>query len=309
MPPQNFSILLKNKVLTIDFFFVICVSCSWVFALAVKKWMSTSLFLTAAIALLILAKNKKTIPFGQKYGVQKELLWSSIALASPLLAIMLGQLFRQDFYASGYDSSFRFFLTLPILYLMVRNKINTVNYFEYAIPVALFSSLISLLIKPNPFFLASDRMSTYFVDPILFGSMCLTLALMSLMSINLYKNDNSLFKLLKIAGFLIGIYLSIISGSRTGWLAIPIVLLLGVYIKFNKSNFFIALTALIIFITALLFIPIVQQRINIAINEVIGYQWSDLNPDTSLGLRISFIRLGLFLFSNNFFVGTIRNFQ
>jgi O-antigen ligase len=300
----RFSVKQTRNTLSIQYFFAIWVGGGWFLALAVKKWIGISLFSTAAFALFILANHQKqAILFFQENKLNKKLFLLSIALASPLFAILLGQLFRQDFYAAAYDSSLRFFLTIPILYAMVYKKINTFKFFEYAVPNALFASLLSLLIKPNLFFLAQNRVSTYFIDPILFGSICLTLALMSLISINLSQNDSLFFKLIKVAGFFTGLYLSIISGSRTGWAAIPIVLLLWIYIRFNKKNFFIGLALLIFFMSCLWLTPTVQQRINLAVYEISSYQWSSLNSDTSVGLRISFIRIGFFLFSHNIFSG------
>jgi O-antigen ligase len=126
---------------------------------------------------------------------------------------------------------------------------------------------------------------------------------MSLISINLYKNDQIVCKFVKLSAFILGSYLSLVSGSRTGWAAIPLVLLLWIYIKLSGKHLLIALILVLVFIKALFFIPIVQQRIDIAISEILSYQWQNLNPDTSVGMRISFIRIGLFLFSQNLFSG------
>jgi O-antigen ligase len=105
-------------------------------------------------------------------------------------------------------------------------------------------------------------------------------------------------------GFLLGMYLSIHSGSRTGWLAIPIVLFFILVTKLHWSIWksiplgilFSVLASYILYQTS----PIIHDRIALGIHEIMSYPWDGgIAPDTSVGLRITFQRLGGFYFSQS----------
>jgi O-antigen ligase len=129
---------------------------------------------------------------------------------------------------------------------------------------------------------------------------------MCLSTIQIYKNSIKTAVLITWSsiGFLLGIYLSIHSGSRTGWFAIPIVLFFILVTKLNWSLWksiplgilFSVLASFILYQNS----PIIHDRIALAVHEIVSYPWhGGIAPDTSVGLRITFQRLGWFYFSQS----------
>ena len=77
-----------------------------------------------------------------------------------------------------------------------------------------------------------------FVDPNTLGGYAIILGFMCLFMINAEGNDPWWFKLVKYAGFLAGIYLSIGSGTRGSWIAAPPLLLLWIALHWRGANKF-----------------------------------------------------------------------
>jgi O-antigen ligase len=116
------------------------------------------------------------------------------------------------------------------------------------------------------------------------------------------SKENSLLTILKIIGFAIGCYLAIKSQSRSAWTAAIGLLIYLSFVRFHKKNpaypwIFMALGAIAINIIYQ-FSPDVHHRVNGGIHEVISYFKAN-NFDTSLGLRISMIRVASNLIIEN----------
>jgi O-antigen ligase len=270
-----------------------------VFSLSVHRWISACLFISFGAAIYILIRDKdRHLNFFSEQVSRVWLTALTIVLTAPVTAIMLGQIFRQEFIASAYDNASRFLLGVPIALVIVRKKINVLKLLEYTIPAGIFFAALGAHINPNLDFDA-ERVSTHFVDPLTFGSVCLTMALISLVSIDLNEPDKLWVRLYKLCGFAIGLYLAFLSGSRTGWIALPIVLWLWLRFRKNIPHWAIFVLVAAICAAVYFFVPLIHARVNIGMQEVLNYQWYEVNPDNSVGMRISFVRIGLFMFAHN----------
>jgi O-antigen ligase len=105
-----------------------------------------------------------------------------------------------------------------------------------------------------------------------------------------------------------GLYLSAMSGSRTGWLVLPLFLLIWIrgfaWQKYGSQK--AILGAIFLLGIILLFIPlqpVLLQKIHMAVSEIENYHWNSLNPDNSVGMRISFYRMAVFYFLESPFKG------
>jgi O-antigen ligase len=144
-------------------------------------------------------------------------------------------------------------------------------------------------------------MATYFADPLVFGYTSLTLGLMSLTSIHLLEKDDIKLVILKLIGFFVGVYLSVESGSRTGWLAIPLVMYIAVYnrklLNGKALHFLILVLIGLLTIGAFSISETVRQRVIMAVNEFINYSWQGMAPETSVGFRMTFLRIATDMFA------------
>ena len=285
---------------------VLCLSGFPLFLLVIKGWMGGILGLALLLSLSVVIRVRR---LGQPLIPPLESkLWVLVfvgVFALPVIGVFLGQLFRHDFSWAMYDSPARFALSIPIMLAILHCRFEAAGLINWAIPGAVFFALISVLFIPNhnQVFWGNERITTYFVDPLTFGSLSLMLGLLCLVSINQFGTESGLSKLLKILACLAGLYLSVSSGSRTGWLALPVVVLLWLgFLPFRHRQILMAfgfLATLLVSAAMYHFSPIVQQRIDLGLTELLSYQWRNPNPVSSIGDRISFIRVAFYLFAQD----------
>lgn len=271
------------------------------FVMAIRGWMNGALFLAFGLSVYILVKDRNKIEYTvTDKQTRKWLFWLMLSFATPILAVFLGQLFRQDFSWPNYDSPARLLLCIPILLAIVKYQINLAKLLRYVIPCAVLITAIVAIAKPSIFWIEQGKLTTYFVNPITFGYLCIALGMLSFISIDFNRNSSRLLTCIQLAGFATGTYLSILSLSRSGWLAVPIVLVLWLIFGEFKHKITIAIftfVALCAFSIAIYhYSPKVQDRVDLAVNETIDYQWDETNPNTSVGARISLARIAVFLF-------------
>lgn len=303
---KNYPKLLASKpYFSAEQLFIASLVISPLFLLTVAGWMTRIVVVCALLAIYVIYRNKtKKHEFSphSKSIFHTRLLCATLAL--PLLAIFLGQLFRGEYTWSYYDSPVHILICIFILLATARMGANVVKLMSYTFPVATLLALANILLDPNLHWGAS-RLSTQALDPLDFGSLSLTFGLLSLISIKLHNNDSKWLTLYKLIGFAMGIYLSILSGSRTGWLALPIIGFLWIYYdhaKFTLPAKIIASVGIIVLISSSYFLSTnVHQRVDITAKEVLAYQWNTNTPNdyNSIGARISFIRMAVFLFEKN----------
>lgn len=272
------------------------------FLVTVRSWSSSILITSSFLSLVLLIRSQRVGQDDQDtYRILKQ--WIIVALAAPVGSIVLSSLLRGRHAWSDYDSPLRFMLAIAIFLFALRRRVNIVNILQFTAPSSLVFTLFHQFYFPQPHLWGEGRMATYFSDPLVFGYTSLTLGLISLVSINLLNKDSKPVVAFKLLGTFIGFYLSIMSGSRTGWLAVPLVIFIWLYMKKSIAGNWKHLLALAL-ATALacglfaLSSP-VFQRIALAFHEVNDYAWVGVAPETSVGLRITFLRIALDLFASN----------
>lgn len=268
-------------------------------SMVVAGWVSGLLFVCAAISIVITIKIWKSLP---KETANRWAQLIALMLCSPILAILISQAFRQDWIIRDYDGPSRFLLALPIFFICWKKNFSLEKYWQYAIPATLIITLITLPLLPKTGWgIDLTRVGTFFVDPLTFGRVCLTLGLLSLFTINLCQKDKWFSIVFKLMGAAVGFYLSIKSGSRTGWLAMPFVFFLFLWTYGPKNKLLSTISALVISVSAVgatyHYSPIVKERVSLAIDEISTYKMHEMNPDNSVGMRISFARMGWYYFN------------
>jgi O-antigen ligase len=236
----------------------------------------------------------------------------ALTLTGPVFAVGMGQMLRGDFYPPNFDAPLRIALCAPIflaisfgwLYIEGKEPI-TFLWMKFSFPAAL---IWTLLYKPSWTTLRPpglNRITTYFVDALSFGSLTLLFSLLSVAALNFFWHKSSITnRIFVLVAIISGLYLSVMSGSRTGWLALPLFLLIWMryfaWQQYGKEK--AILGALLLLGGILLFIPlqpVLVEKIYLALSEVSNYHWNTLNADNSVGMRISFYRMAVFYFLEN----------
>ncbi len=227
----------------------------------------------------------------------RELWIFSASMLGLFAATLASQTYWQSYSAHAYDAVSRYWLAIPILLWFSSMPAQVFSRLQYAFPLAAIAG-----------FLLSDaqnglgRATTTTLDPIHFGDAALLLGFMSLYSLNWFGCDRPWMKLLKLAGFIAGLAASFASGSRGGWLAIPAITLLSLYLFRShlswKKTLLASLILAIVGVLTISYNGMVKQRV-VDLQTDIKAAQEGSSLDTSLGIRWQLYRAAMEIFMRN----------
>ena len=280
-----------------------------VFLLTVKHW-TNLVVLVVFLGSLFFLLQRKELPLQDTDELRRWRWIIVLTLTGPVLAVGMGQLLRGEFYPPNFDAPLRIALCAPIFLAISKGWLNiegkepiTFLWMKYCFPLTL---IWTFTYRPSwTTNWGSHLITTYFVDVLSFGSLTLLFALLSFAALTFFWSRLSwLLRFISIASVLIGLYLSVKSGSRTGWLNMPVFLIVWA-LAFSLPTYGRLKTLSMLFlilITAGIFIqfsPFFTSKVLAAINEISNYQWDAKSTEGSADLRISFYRMALFYFLHN----------
>ena len=275
------------------------IALSTLFSLTIHRWLGIDFFICVAISIFVLFRSKK-----EDVDVSRLTPLFIVTFCSPCIAILVSQTIRMDWSFPYYDSPIRFMMAIPIFLMILRKNLAIGKILSYSVPL---TPIITLLVVPflpkEGWGIEPTRLGTYFVDPLTFGWVMLCFGLLSLFTWKMNpQRSKKLSTVFTLSGFFTGVYLSIASGSRTGWLALPVVLLILVvdFLPKGKKMKYsaLALTLVMVLTIALYqYSNTVKERVDIAASEIKSYQMHAVNIDNSVGMRLSFARMGYYLFT------------
>ena len=272
------------------------------FLVTVKSWSNALLILGSALSIIFLM-GRHIQPKGDApeiVFIQKLVV---VTLVLPIVAIAVSSALRASHNWADYDAPSRFLLAIAIFLFAIRKEINIAAYLQYSAPGSLVITLLHQLYFSQPKLWGPDRMSTYFSDPLVFGYTSLTLGLVSLVSINANSKNSKPLVIFKLLGAAIGFYLSVESGSRTGWLAAPIVAAIWLCqlesTHSRRMHRRLPGLSIALVLVLLAFSSTVHERLALAFHEVSSYSWIGIAPETSVGFRITFLRIAFDMFASN----------
>jgi O-antigen ligase len=286
-------------------------ACFPLFSLIIKGWVSAVLFFATLIAaILLLLPFFKHPPEGlrARYAIfttdplGRLCTFFVIAFTLPILSVALGQFLQGSWSAARFDGPLRYLLAVVVFTAIVRYRSPVSRVLELTIPAATIITLLLIAYVPaTPWSSSPTRLSSHFIDPLTFGQVALALGVMSLILIGSSGKRPWYITLFQLIGGLVGVYLSLRSGSRTGWLAIPFIVFLMAahYSPFGRWKTML----LSVLITSLVITAFyqssntVKDRVGQAYLDLTQYRWNAMNPDTSLGERIGWVRIGWYFFS------------
>ncbi len=237
-------------------------------------------------------RKTHSIPYWDKYNIAY-----ALAMASPVVAIFLSQAYHGPFKAEYYDSASRFLLAIPIFLALRQTNIRAITVLQYGLPLGALLGLTML--KIHPFDWGGNRYTTSSAfNTIHFSDTALMIGFLSLFSINWKRKDHPLVLVLKFCGFMAGMYMSIQTGERGGWVAMPVLMLIGVA-AYSKKNVLLKLGIAISVILAsiwlsYLFLEMVHTRIYFIYSDIKYYV--DGYKDTSVGERFQLYIAAFHLF-------------
>lgn len=274
------------------------------FYLAIPHWISNISVLATIFAVISIWRQKGLLENFRSNEMKCVLLFFFIYA----IAIIFSQVGRSSFLLRAYVDQTRWIIGLPIFLFLYYKKIDYAKVLDWTLPVCILTAWISsvFIIPSNAW---GNRATVSFMDPLAFGFMNLSVGLMCIASVlvDFFNKKITWNTFIKLLAFAMGVYLSIRSGSRTGWVGLPIglLLILGLIYKKNINQYLVALGFMLSTVFIIYFLSVnVYDKINQAVFEIINYPWfGGVAPDTSVGLRITFYRLGAFYVSQSSFFG------
>lgn len=211
-------------------------------------------------------------------------------------AVLLNQIYHWQFKLGAFDGPSRFWLAIPIFFALRTMPGETFALLPYGFA---FGALAAALraVAGNPWALDS----WYFVNVIHYGDQALMLGVLALLSIRWTREPSRPLLALGWTACAAGVAVSIGSGSRGGWIAMPVLFAVWLYDRRAWLSPAPMAAASVIFALAIvagyLLVPIVHHRIDAIFTDLTLSAHG--NPDTSVGLRLQIWKAAILLFAHD----------
>ncbi|MFM0661758.1 O-antigen ligase family protein [Paraburkholderia sediminicola] len=255
-------------------------------------------FLLVALALGAAAANRRTPGY---FSALRAYPWYTAGMLAFVLALVLQQLLLGYWMPRQFDPLSRFVFALP-LFLLLRQfpsrNLRTIGWGCAAGAVG--AGIWALVDQLRGGWTDVSRLNNYYTNAIPFGDTALLLAFLAIFTLGWDGPRDWRVLTLKLLALFSGGYASYLSGTRGGWLAIPVfVILLGCQFHWfaHKKRLLIAALAIVVCSAALLSTERVATRVEAATADFALLRHGDDN--TSVGLRLQLWQASWRLFTEH----------
>lgn len=238
--------------------------------------------------------------------------WYTVAMLGFMVYLPFQQALEGYFLPREFDGLSRFALALPIFLLLVNVPIKylkplgwgcaigTIGAGAWAVDSAIHMTVTEL-----------NRLGNDFTNPIPYGNTALLLGFLSVMTIRWDNYSSALLRRLgiglKVFGFIAGLYASYLSGTRGGWLAIPLFLMLCSlnfgWVRLCR-HWIAALGVVVLAMAALLLAsPNGRDRLRQTQSDIVRLAHGSAAPESSIGARLQLWRASIHLFEEHPLLG------
>lgn len=253
-------------------------------------------FLLLGMALYMAVRYRRAAGY---FAALRDYPWYVAGMFSMLLAALVQQIVYGLWMPRQFDAYSRFALAVSV-FLMLRQM--PARYFRAigwgCAAGALVLGVLALAQRPEGGWTDNDRLNNDYTNPIPYGDTALLLAFLSVFTIGW---DGAKYRRLvaavKIAALVAGSFSSYSSGTRGGWVSIPVFLvLLGVqYGWFANARRLAAGAALVVIgVGVLLATPRIDQRMHDFSADLTRLSQGD--PNSSTGIRLELWRASAHLY-------------
>lgn len=261
-----------------------------IFLFSIGGWV-TRVGIAIYIACLISLLFDKLAPQQANPKYTKVYWWIVFSLGTYFLATSLSQIVNGTFVPNRLDAPSRLVFSILIFYAVFKYRIDFSKILQISIPLSIAFFFIFIELRPDQITLAKSfwggRYSLPFIDPILlstwltcFGLICLTFTNDEVKFSSIIKN------LIFMLVFGLAVFMSLTTESRTGWIAIPIMLIIFLFKPIKLwVKLLITLIALACVIYLAMILPSTFARIDVALLELKTYFTTGFQI-TSVGIRM-----------------------
>ena len=224
-----------------------------------------------------------------------------VVLALPLASVLFTQWATADFHAGAFDAPARFLLAAVLLWLLWRLPGLALRHVQWGFMAGALLAPMALWVAGGDG--AAGRPQPVFATAITFGNIGLVLGVCTLLSLGWRLTGSPLERPLKLLAGAAGIYASILSQSRGGWLAVPVLLVSFILMSRWCRRRKLALLGLsmLMMVASYHCSHTIQSRMALAVSEYRAFVQADgaaapHGPTSSVGLRLQFWRTALKIF-------------
>ena len=235
----------------------------------------------------------------------KPVLFAFVALT---LATAISQSLNLRLHWSSFDGPSKILLAALVFLFLRTQTISFARVLEVGLPLGLLAVYLAVQLNSVPNAFWRGRLTTSFVDPNSLGSQSLILTLLCLFSIRLFGKEPTWLLLLKIVGVATGLYVTIHTQSRGGWLAIPPLLALWLVLQIGRVKdkrptaylrpIVLTCVAITMMVLAYEYSAIISSRGEHAYKDISDWL-NEINLDTPAGIRLSIWKISLSLALEN----------
>ena len=272
---------------------------------AVRGGANGSLMIAAALALVLLVRQRRSAE-GRVVDRSSDLVRAySLAMAAPVLVLAAVQTMHGASWAVGpISSTARFLLAVPIVLAMRPFGRTLVPWADASFALGAVAAGAVMLFQPREW--SVGRWGSSFLDPINFGGLALLLGVLSLLSLDWYRRDPALVRVLKIAGLLSGFGASVPTGARGPWLALLVVIALLAFTTLRRHSTTVRIVVWLSVTAALLVafatIDSFRGRFDLMATDIGSFLWGG-ERDTSPGIRLQIWRAAVLAFAERPLLG------
>jgi O-antigen ligase len=256
--------------------------------------LAVSVFTLALVAVFHVFKHRKV----QSDFSWRDGQWFVVAAALPLAYFF--KMLASDFDHRLLDKVSRLVLIIPIYWVIRSYGISASKVLICVCASVLAAGIDSFFQVAN----GVQRVSGASIpSPIPFGNFALLFGVLSALLIfpEKERKESTWVKRFGMVGFLAGMFTSIASGTRGGWVAIPVFLL--IYWKYFGSgskwvSYAVAITIVVVMPLLAYFVPAISDRLAVGISEAQSFLsrtslWSSGDVSTSIGIRLDMWAAGI----------------
>lgn len=242
-------------------------------------------FALLALALGAAIVNRRTPGY---FSALRTYRWFTVGMLALLVAAGVQQLVQGYWLPRQFDPLSRFVLALPVFLMLRQLPSRHLRIIGWGCAAgALVVGVWAYVDQPPGGWTDTSRLANSYTNAIPFGDTALLLAFLSVFTLGWDRPSDWRVLLPRLAALVAGGYASYLSGTRGGWLAVPVfVVLLGFQYRWfaHRKRLVIASVAIVVAAAALLSTERVRTRIAEAATEVTMLHSGE--DYSSVGLRV-----------------------
>lgn len=222
-----------------------------------------------------------------------------LAMASLVIAVGLNQLSTGFFEIRNYDRALRLAMFAPVMWVILSVPLRWLKLIQWSFVLGTVIAAIKAYELTSG---GLDRPSNIgFLSTIAYSNIALLLGILAALSIGWKGRHQKVAVAVKLLAFFLGIHVTILTGTRGSWLAIPVIFIFAFWffgdVRPRVRMLALALASLL-FCGVFSYSTAARARLDQVRTDISQYQ-SGQNVDTSIGLRFQMWKASWLLFSQH----------